>query len=584
MAEQSALEEHLRRQGWEEGNIDYMGKDSFSHIWQKICDTLAGGSQPSTVEAVTSSASEVSTTPVAPVAAPVFVSSVEMSPSGPIDTSPPASYVPVSSFKSTVVDSDTEATSKVASAETTTVIPEPKSSVTEVIPTEASVPSSASVDTSVQPGPVPSGETPALQDSAAPTLPAVHTTTPESLTSSQALVQGTVSSEVTGQTPVTSIQSQKIVGSKVEVPIPDSIKTDIPTSPPLQGEIPALLQPETTIKSDTVLALVETSPSPDKPAEVVSIPAAIVSTEVSAPVIAAEAAAVTAETTPADIPTSTTQIETVVNPTVEAAAGVPVPITPAEPIVTPGVVEITPVTSVKAVSTPPGLVPAENLTPSTQSETVITKKDALPVDSVASVVTLTSDTSNVTSIAQPPGSTSLVSTQTPIVLPLETTPIAESQLPPVIPSVLASNDVPLIPVKSEPAVSEAAEVPKANISKDEPTAELPSQTTQGTTERQASDIAKPIQSTPEQPQTPTVIEPTPPTSPPEAPVESPLETKLQVEAELPATPPVESGASQPSLATASTEEPPVPPKRKGGAKASQETKNTKGGKQTKGKK
>lgn len=38
---QSALEDHLRRQGWEVGNIDYMGRDSFDNIWTKICETMA---------------------------------------------------------------------------------------------------------------------------------------------------------------------------------------------------------------------------------------------------------------------------------------------------------------------------------------------------------------------------------------------------------------------------------------------------------------------------------------------------------------------------------------------------------------
>jgi hypothetical protein len=42
-AEQSALDDHLRRQGWEVGNIDYMGRDSFDNIWSKICETLSAG-------------------------------------------------------------------------------------------------------------------------------------------------------------------------------------------------------------------------------------------------------------------------------------------------------------------------------------------------------------------------------------------------------------------------------------------------------------------------------------------------------------------------------------------------------------
>ncbi|KRT78498.1 hypothetical protein AMK59_7015, partial [Oryctes borbonicus] len=38
---QDALENHLRRQAWEVGNIDYMGRDSFDNIWNKICQTLS---------------------------------------------------------------------------------------------------------------------------------------------------------------------------------------------------------------------------------------------------------------------------------------------------------------------------------------------------------------------------------------------------------------------------------------------------------------------------------------------------------------------------------------------------------------
>ncbi|GJQ67512.1 hypothetical protein Trydic_g5144 [Trypoxylus dichotomus] len=38
---QDALENHLRRQAWEVGNIDYMGRDSFDNIWTKICQTLS---------------------------------------------------------------------------------------------------------------------------------------------------------------------------------------------------------------------------------------------------------------------------------------------------------------------------------------------------------------------------------------------------------------------------------------------------------------------------------------------------------------------------------------------------------------
>lgn len=39
-SEQVALEEHMRKYGWEQGQIDYMGRDSFDNIWKKINTTL----------------------------------------------------------------------------------------------------------------------------------------------------------------------------------------------------------------------------------------------------------------------------------------------------------------------------------------------------------------------------------------------------------------------------------------------------------------------------------------------------------------------------------------------------------------
>lgn len=39
-ATSSAQEEYLRRQNWETGQVDYLGRDSFDNIWSKICETL----------------------------------------------------------------------------------------------------------------------------------------------------------------------------------------------------------------------------------------------------------------------------------------------------------------------------------------------------------------------------------------------------------------------------------------------------------------------------------------------------------------------------------------------------------------
>ncbi|XP_034943620.1 general transcriptional corepressor trfA isoform X1 [Chelonus insularis] len=39
--EQMIYEDHVRKQSWEQGQIDYMGRDSFDNIWKKICTTLS---------------------------------------------------------------------------------------------------------------------------------------------------------------------------------------------------------------------------------------------------------------------------------------------------------------------------------------------------------------------------------------------------------------------------------------------------------------------------------------------------------------------------------------------------------------
>ncbi|KAL1377163.1 hypothetical protein pipiens_001090 [Culex pipiens pipiens] len=59
-SEQEAYEEHMRRQCWESGNIDYMGRDSFDNIWRRIKQTLD--------EAAAAAAAKESTPP-APVRA-----------------------------------------------------------------------------------------------------------------------------------------------------------------------------------------------------------------------------------------------------------------------------------------------------------------------------------------------------------------------------------------------------------------------------------------------------------------------------------------------------------------------------------
>ncbi|XP_022821331.1 calphotin-like isoform X5 [Spodoptera litura] len=58
--QREALDELSRRQGWEAGNIDYMGADSFANIWAKISQTL---SKPRTSPAKQSPPREVTPQP-----------------------------------------------------------------------------------------------------------------------------------------------------------------------------------------------------------------------------------------------------------------------------------------------------------------------------------------------------------------------------------------------------------------------------------------------------------------------------------------------------------------------------------------
>lgn len=45
--EQQIMDDHIRKQNWEQGQIDYMGQDSFDNILKKINETLATGEETS---------------------------------------------------------------------------------------------------------------------------------------------------------------------------------------------------------------------------------------------------------------------------------------------------------------------------------------------------------------------------------------------------------------------------------------------------------------------------------------------------------------------------------------------------------
>lgn len=56
--EQEAYEHQMRRQFWEAGNIDYMGKDSFDNIWARISKTIDTPAASTTAAAAPSAVKE----------------------------------------------------------------------------------------------------------------------------------------------------------------------------------------------------------------------------------------------------------------------------------------------------------------------------------------------------------------------------------------------------------------------------------------------------------------------------------------------------------------------------------------------
>lgn len=70
--EQEAYEHQMRRQFWEAGNIDYMGKDSFDNIWARISKTIDA---PTTTEAAPSTTAESTSSADVTTAAPAKKSS-----------------------------------------------------------------------------------------------------------------------------------------------------------------------------------------------------------------------------------------------------------------------------------------------------------------------------------------------------------------------------------------------------------------------------------------------------------------------------------------------------------------------------
>lgn len=95
--EQLAQEDLQRRLNWEQGNIDYMGIDSFDNIWNKITQSLSQVEEPQVsgevLDAVSPAATTVSPTPVTSITAipfpPVSVPSEPAQKPAPLETTTP---------------------------------------------------------------------------------------------------------------------------------------------------------------------------------------------------------------------------------------------------------------------------------------------------------------------------------------------------------------------------------------------------------------------------------------------------------------------------------------------------------------
>lgn len=64
--EQEAYEHQMRRQFWEAGNIDYMGKDSFDNIWARISKTIDNSPAPAAAPVAAAPAPEAAAAAAAP--------------------------------------------------------------------------------------------------------------------------------------------------------------------------------------------------------------------------------------------------------------------------------------------------------------------------------------------------------------------------------------------------------------------------------------------------------------------------------------------------------------------------------------
>ncbi|KPJ09387.1 Glycogenin-1 [Papilio machaon] len=223
--QREALDELTRRQGWEAGNIDYMGADSFANIWAKISQTL---SQPPA-----SAPKEPTPPPVAPQVEATEVPQPEVPP-----VEEPKAELLVESKQSKEVPLNEKETEPVQSSETAPLATDEPLSAVKTVPEESAESSTQNLEPipqEVEPSPVEAVEAQIAKE----TAPIAEAAIPEAAASEKANIPVEtadipVESSVP-ETPEIPVPVVEAVLAEKETPTEENVKIDEIPAPVLEA-------------------------------------------------------------------------------------------------------------------------------------------------------------------------------------------------------------------------------------------------------------------------------------------------------------------------------------------------------------
>ncbi|XP_039276544.1 proteoglycan 4 isoform X2 [Nilaparvata lugens] len=561
--EQHALQDHLRRQGWEEGHMDYMGRDSFDNIWAKICQTLSTGPSP-----VPASADLP--------APPADASAAKPQASAPTRVEARRTSVPKAEKALETLFMKPNTMLQPTSEQADPLTPPPFLTQPQFAPTAAPVESKTddaklAESTACPLPPKPASESPAcpIPPKPQPESP-VCPIPPKPESESPACP---IPTKPQSESPVCPIPP-KPASESPACPIPPKPEPESPSCP-----IPPKAQPESPAcpippkpEPESSACPIPPKPEPESPA--CPIPPKPEPESPACPIPPKPAAESPVCPIPPKPQPESPACPIPPKPQPESPA-CPLPPKPEDPVCP------IPPKSESAAPTQPAEVAACPLPkPATEAAPEplacpIKKPDAPAAEQACQKPVAPQVPVPAEAPAQTPASV-----ETPV-------PAVEATVPAAVP-VPAQTPAPVeTPVPAAVPVPAEAPVPAAKLP------ETPPQSPQQETPVQP---ATPVQPQPEapktpvqsQPSTPTVTTATPPLSPPPVPSESPVSAteKLSVQPDIPQTPPVvDAPPAVPQASSAPTDEPPIPPKRKGGrGGGGDQGKQGRGGKGGRGKK